>query len=41
MKKLLIAASVVLFVVALASCKGHEKCPAYSEVDSQSTEIPS
>jgi len=35
MKKVIAIAIVVLFVVALSSCKSHEKCAAYSKVDNQ------
>jgi len=35
MKKLIIAsAALFLLAVGMSSCKTHEKCPAYSAVDS-------
>lgn len=36
MKKLLaFLAIVMLFVIILSSCKGHELCPAYGKADSK------
>ena len=36
MKKVIILASVFAFVAVLfSSCKSHEKCPAYSKVNTQ------
>lgn len=33
MKKVIILAFVFAFVAAFSSCKSHEKCPAYSKVN--------
>lgn len=39
MKKLIGLAVFVVAVLVLASCKGHEKCPAYGKADVK-TETP-
>ncbi len=39
MKKIVFAATALFLVAILySSCKGHETCPAYSKVESVSTE---
>ena len=40
MKKVIIFASIFAFVaVVFSSCKSHEKCPAYSKVNTQNQHI--
>jgi hypothetical protein len=39
MKKILILAAFVSVIVALSSCKMHEKCPAYGKVTKANKEV--
>lgn len=38
MKKILIVASVVIFIASISACKTHEKCPAYGKANTEKTE---